>query len=202
MAEGHVRESEGGSAETGDESPDRQTTVLVVDDDSEIRESFTVYLEPSYQVRTGADLAEARRQLDDEVDIALIERQLPDGTGDEFLAEVRSRNLDCQVALVTSVDPDFGIVEIDCDDYLVKPVEESDLVETVERLEMINEYSEKQRRLSSLRVKRNVLEVEKSPEQLAENEEFQGLEREIDALETELDELESEFDDQLGYDEL
>jgi len=179
---------------------DGPTTVLVVDDEEVVRESFALYLEPlGYAVRSVDSGEAALAAVDDDVDIVLLDRRMPDKSGDEVLETIRAQNIDCQVALVTAVDPDFDIVTIDCDDYLVKPVDKSDLIETVERLELLDEYDETQRELSTLRVKRNVLEVEKHPAALEESAEFHRLEERIDALEAELDELESEFDDQLGY---
>jgi len=177
-------------------------TVLVVDDEAVVRESFTLYLESEgYAVRTASDGAEGLAAVDDDVDIVLLDRRMPDRSGDEVLADIRARNVDCQVALVTAVDPDFDILEIDCDDYLVKPVDREGLIDTVERLALLEEYDEARRDLSSLRVKRNVLEVEKHQTELDESAEFARLEADIADLEAELEDLESEFDDQLGYDE-
>ena len=194
----------GGGTASGREESDsgEETTVLVVDDESVVRESFSLYLEShGYAVRTAADGAETLSVVDDDVDIVLLDRRMPDRSGDEVLEEIRARNVDCRVALVTAVDPDFDIVAIDCDDYLVKPVDREDLVETVERLALLEEYDEAQRELSSLRVKRNVLKVEKHPEALDDSDEFQRLQAQIDELEADLDELAAEFDAQLGYED-
>ncbi|WP_123539014.1 response regulator [Halosimplex salinum] len=192
----------GGETETQGPTVDEVTTVLVVDDEEVVRESFALYLEPlGYAVRTVESGEAALAAVDDDVDVVLLDRRMPDRSGDEVLAEIRARNVDCQVALVTAVDPDFDIVTIDCDDYLVKPVDRDDLVETVERLELLEEYDETQRELSTLRVKRNVLEVEKHPSALEDSVEFRRLQNRIAELESELDELEAEFDDQLGYED-
>lgn len=194
MAEGRGTESE--REATGGE----QATVLVVDDEEAVRESFSVYLSSEgYEVRTAETGADALAAAGESVDVVLLDRRLPDRDGESVLAELRARNVDCQIALVTAVQPDFGMVQIDCDDYLVKPVDREDLLATVERLVLLDEYSDAQRELSNLRVKRNVLEVEKHPDALAESEEFRKLQSRIADLEAELDDLEDEFDDQLGY---
>mgnify|MGYP000229967386 CR=1 FL=1 len=179
---------------------DAETTVLVVDDESIVRESFSLYLEPhGYDVHTAASGAEALRTVDEDTDVVLLDRRMSDRPGDEVLEEIRDRGLGCSIALVTAVDPDFDIVEMDCDDYLVKPVDRTDLVETVERLVLLDDYDEARQELSSLRVKRNVLEVEKHPAALEDSEEFHRLEDRIANLEAQLDELEAEFDRKLGY---
>ena len=176
------------------------TTVLVVDDEAAIREMYSQYLDAAgYAVRTAADGEAGLAAVDDDVDIVLLDRRMPDRSGEAVLEEIRARNVDCQVALVTGVEPDFDLVEMNCDDYLVKPVDRGALLETVERLALLEEYNEAQRHLSSLRVKRNVLEVEKSPDDLQRSEEYEHLEDRIRELERELDDLESEFDGQVGY---
>lgn len=189
--------------ETDDSDPiDRSgpTTVLVVDDEAVVRDSFSLSLEShGFAVQTAASGEAALDAVDEDVDIVLLDRRMPVQSGDEVLAEIRSRNIDCQIALVTAVDPDFDIVQIDCDDYLVKPVENDELVETVERLALLDQYDEARRELSSLRVKRNVLEVEKRPSALEDSDEFTDLEARIAELEAELDDLEAAFDDRLGY---
>jgi DNA-binding response OmpR family regulator len=198
----YVRPMQRGETNSPDGSSDDRTTILVVDDEEVVRESFALYLEPvGYAVRTVDSGEAALAAVDDDVDVVLLDRRMPDRSGDEVLEEIRARNVDCQIALVTAVDPDFDIVTIDCDDYLVKPVDRDDLVETVERLELLDEYDEAQRELSTLRVKRNVLEVEKHPSALEDSVEFRRLQNRIGELEAELDELESEFDEQLGYED-
>ncbi|WP_436930548.1 response regulator [Halosimplex halobium] len=192
----------GGGTKPRDGFADDRTTILVVDDEEVVRESFALYLEPlGYAVRTVDSGEAALAAVDDDVDVVLLDRRMPDRSGDEVLEEIRARNIDCQIALVTAVDPDFDIVTIDCDDYLVKPVDRDDLVETVERLELLDEYDEARRELSTLRVKRNVLEVEKHPSALEDSAEFRRLQNRIDELEAELDEIESEFDERLGYED-
>lgn len=181
---------------------DGPTTVLVADDEEVVRKSFAMYLESAgYDVDTVANGDAALEAVDEDVDILLLDRRMPDRSGDEVLAEIRARNVHCKVALVTAVDPDFDIVTIDCDDYLVKPVNREGLVDTVERLELLDEYDEAQRELSSLRVKRNVLEVEKPPSKLEDNVAFRRLQDEIVELESELDDLEATFDERLGYED-
>jgi DNA-binding response OmpR family regulator len=191
-----------GFASLGEAGDRSETTVLVVDDESVIRRSFSLYLESwGYSVLTADSGEEALALVDDDVDVVMLDRRMPDTSGDQVLAEIRTRGVDCRIALVTAVDPDFDVVQVDCDDYLVKPVDKAELRDTVERLVLLEEYSDAQRELSSLRVKRNVLEVEKHPDALAESEEFAALEERIRELETELDEMEAAFDRHLGYEE-
>jgi len=194
----------GGSAsETSERSEDDgPATILVVDDEDVVRKSFAMYLESEgYRVHTVDSGDAALEAVDDDVNVVLLDRRMPDRSGDEVLEAIRARNVDCKVALVTAVDPDFDIVTIDCDDYLVKPVDCEALIDTVERLELLDEYDETRRELSTLRVKRNVLEVEKHSSELDDTAAFRRLQNEIAELESELDDLEETFDERLGYED-
>jgi DNA-binding NarL/FixJ family response regulator len=65
--------------------------VLLVDDNAEFRQAFVRLLElqPDLEVvATAGSLAEARRKLRG-VDVALIDRGLPDGDGLELIADLR-----------------------------------------------------------------------------------------------------------------
>jgi DNA-binding response OmpR family regulator len=101
--------------------------------------------------------------------------------------------------MVTAVDPDFDVIEMGFDDYLTKPVRPDDLRSTVDRLLALDAYEEKYQELSSKIVKRNILQVEKSETELAQNDRFAQLQARIEQLERELEEMQSEaeFDERL-----
>jgi DNA-binding response OmpR family regulator len=80
------------------------------------------------------------------------------------------------------------------DDYVVKPVGKDELVETVQHLLALDEYDETAQELSSLKVRLNVLEVEKHEAELAESEEFTRLKQRIENLESELEDMEEELE--------
>ncbi len=77
------------------------------------------------------------------------------------------------------------------DDYLVKPVEEAELLETVNRLLDIGDLDEKNQELSSKKITRNVLQIEKNPRELADHDQFHHLEARIEQLEAEIAAMES-----------
>jgi hypothetical protein len=64
---------------------------------------------------------------------------------------------------------------------------------------LLEEYSEARRRLSPLRVKRTVLQVEKHRSELADSAEYATLQDRTAELEADIDELEVAFDRKLGY---
>ncbi|WP_323190901.1 response regulator [Halostella sp. PRR32] len=165
-------------------------TVLVVEDNDSLASLYASYLDDEYAVRTASDEAEARELMGPEVDIVLLDRKLPNTSGEEVLYWMQNRNYHAHVAMVTAVDPDFDIVELPVDDYVVKPVTSEELIRTVERFRTRGEYDERQRELSAKLVRRNVLTVEKTAAELENSEEFQRLEARIDALREEVASLE------------
>jgi len=166
---------------------DELPLVLVVEDERDLSELYQMWLKESYRVRTAADGRAALDSLDEEVDIVLLDRRMPDISGDEVLERIRERNLDCRVAMVTAVEPDTDIVDMPFDDYLVKPVSESDLIEMVENLRIRDEYDDGIRELFSLASKKALLETEKDPSTLENDENYQQLVSDLNTLREDLD---------------
>ncbi|WP_096393254.1 HalX domain-containing protein [Halorubrum trapanicum] len=165
--------------------------VLVVEDEPDLADLYAAWLGDEYRVRTAYGGREALDQLDeadDEVDAILLDRRMPGLSGDEVLTAVRDRGIDCRVAMVTAVEPDFDILEMGFDDYLVKPVTSETLRETVEGLLRRGEYDSEVQELFSLTSKKAMLESEKSASDLADNEEYQRLTERIEELRERADE--------------
>ncbi|PSQ29078.1 HoxA transcriptional regulator [Halobacteriales archaeon QS_9_68_17] len=171
------------------------TAVLVVEDEVNLADLYTSFLSDEHDVRTAYDGDEALEMMGPEVDVVLLDRKLPDVSGDEVLARIRGRNYDAYVAMVTAVDPDFDIVDVPVDDYLCKPVTKGDLLGTVETLYTRHTYDDLQRELSAKLVRRNVLAVEKTAAELEASEEFQRLEARIAELRDEVEHLSRSLDD-------
>jgi len=171
-------------------------TVLVVDDETEITALYGEWLSDSYDVRRAYNGEEALEKVDETVDVVLLDRRMPDLSGDEVLTEIRDRGLDCRVALVTAVDPDFDILELGFDDYLVKPVSRDDLHETVERLLRRASYDEDVQQYFSLASRKATLEAEKPASELEKSEEYAELTAELDDLNDALADTFADLDDE------
>jgi len=174
---------------TGDETP----TVLIVEDEQHLADLYTDYLADRYDVETAYSGEEGLAMLSDTIDVVLLDRRMPVISGNEVLAEIEERGHDCPVAMVTAVNPDFDIIEMGVDDYLVKPVTRDDLREVVERLLKIADYNEQLQELTARKLKRNVLQVEKTETELAESSRYRELQSEIGALEERVDTLATEL---------
>ena len=169
--------------------------ILVVEDEPDLADLYAAWLGGDYRVRTAYGGREALDALDDEIDAMLLDRRMPGLSGDEVLDEVRDRGIDCRVAMVTAVEPDFDIIKMGFDDYLVKPVSKESLRETVVSLLERNQYEEGAQELYSVASKKAVLEAEKRQAELEENEEYQRLKERYDDLKEELDTTVSGFTD-------
>jgi DNA-binding response OmpR family regulator len=170
-------------------------TVLVVDDEPDVADAYAAQLQSDFIVSTAYSGKEALSQLDASVDVVLLDRRMPGISGDEVLEKVRKRDLNCRVAMVTAVDPDFDIIDMPFDDYVIKPVSRDDLFETIDRLLTSSEYEETLRQYYALAAKHATLLSNKPESELAESEEFQSLTEDMNALQDELEETVSGFSD-------
>jgi DNA-binding response OmpR family regulator len=170
-----------------------EATVLVVDDERDIADLYSAWLEESYTVRTAYGASEALDHADEDVDVVLLDRQMPEMTGDEVLDRVRERGLDCRVVMVTAVDPDFDIVDMPFDDYLTKPVMLEELRDAVERMRTREDYDEQMQDFFALSAKKATLEAQKDPVELRNNEEYERLDERVDELRQEADDTVAEL---------
>ncbi|ELZ25486.1 HoxA-like transcriptional regulator [Halosimplex carlsbadense 2-9-1] len=167
---------------TGSETP----VVLIVEDEPDVAETYNLWLADDYEVRMAGSGDEGLAELDDEVDVVLLDRMMPGLSGDEVLARIRERELDCRVAMVTAVEPDFDILEMGFDAYLCKPIRSQQLHETVENLLERSAYDDMLQEYYSLVEKQATLEATKSSAELADNGEYLELRERVDELEEDL----------------
>jgi len=188
-------------------------TILVVEDDTSVTKLYVQFLEPDYTVLTAetakegidvlrestaraepaaAQTVESEPQTGTEspseadIDAVLLDRRLPDAPGEEVLDFIEEHELDCRVAMVTGVEPDFDIIDMGFDLYIVKPVTRSELLEAVETLFVRSEYGGLLREAASLASKRALLESEKSDDALSASDEYSLLLERMSELDDEL----------------
>lgn len=108
-------------------------TVLVADDDDDLLEMYDVWLsEEEWTIRTATDGDEALAVLDETVDVAVLDRRMPNTPGDEVARRIRSSATECKIVIVSACQRDDGIDERLYDTYLTKPVQMSTFVGEVE----------------------------------------------------------------------
>lgn len=133
-------------------------TVLVVEDQEKIAEAYTRALATDYQVRTAMGGREALETLDEGVDVVLLDRRMPEMSGDEVLETIRERDLPVRVAMVTAVKPDTDIVGMPFDEYVTKPAGTEDLHEVTDVLLRRSRYDGDYEEFFRLAVKKTTLE--------------------------------------------
>ncbi|QZA89248.1 HalX domain-containing protein [Salinarchaeum sp. IM2453] len=161
--------------------------ILVVDDESRLADLFAAWLQQDYTVETAYDGENALEKMSEEIDLVLLDRRMPGLSGDEVLEKIREKKYDARVVMVTAVDPDFDIIEMGFDDYLVKPVSKDELLDLVDRIQTRSEYQKEVQEYYSLASKKSLLQTEKSEQELEKNEEYQELVERVDELREKLD---------------
>lgn len=114
-----------------------QNKILIVDDDSSIRFALTEALRSwNYESVAAQNLAEARRLfIEVEPKIVLLDIDLPDGSGLDFLSEIKSEQPDTIVVMITgNVDVKNTVAALrgGAHDFIGKPVRLGELQVTLQ----------------------------------------------------------------------
>ncbi len=112
--------------------------ILVVDDEVDIRESLEVLLDmEGYTVQTAENATEGLKRLESSVyDLVLLDLMMPDRSGLEVLDEIRKRDIETPVFLITA----YGSIEVavealksGANDYFSKPWDNEKLLIEIDR---------------------------------------------------------------------
>ena len=164
----------------------QSATVLIVEDEQSLADLYAQFLETAYNVRTAYDGEEALASMSDEVDVVLLDRRMPSLSGREVLEAIRETGYDCRVAMVTAITPDVDIIEMGFDDYLTKPVEREDLLETVGSLLELVAYDDLMQEYYQLTSKKVALETVSAGVEFSEREEYTEMVERLDVIEGDL----------------
>ncbi|WP_049890632.1 response regulator [Halogeometricum borinquense] len=164
-----------------------QSKVLVVDDERAIADLYATWLATDYTVEIAYNGSSALEVLDETVSVVILDRRMPNTSGDEVLDEIRARGFDCHVAMITAVDPDYDILEMGFDTYLKKPVKEEDIKAVVENLLRRSRYAESLTALFRKLSKREALKAQKPVAELKRQSQYQQLIDEIAELRAQSD---------------
>ncbi|MFB6301385.1 MAG: response regulator [Haloferacaceae archaeon] len=150
-------------------------TVLVVDDSSDLVDLYASWLRGEYDVLTATGGEEALATVSGAVDVVLLDRRMPDLSGEDVLEEIRARGHDCRVAVVTAVEPDVDVVGMGFDDYLIKPVSKAELRRTVRQLCAVHDYDDLLQEYFALASKTATLEANVGAAELDGNADYERL---------------------------
>ena len=97
--------------------------ILIIVDNLDIARQIKTYLEKNnYQVALAKDYYEALYKMNVDIDVALLDINLPDKDGEDLIEKLKEKDIRVIVTTVKS-DEDFIIKALDqgADDYLTKP---------------------------------------------------------------------------------
>src|SRR5450432_3365789 len=106
----------------------RMSTVLVIDDDAQMRGVLTLYLKRlGYTIVEAATIAEGRAlQAKEDPDLTLVDYQLPDGTAFDLLDSTRERDSGEAIIVLTglgTIDLAVRAIKAGAEQFLTKPVD-------------------------------------------------------------------------------
>lgn len=157
-------------------------TVLIVDDEPEIVELYEFWLGSEYDVETATSGDEALSLIDDAVGVVLLDRNMPERSGDDVLEEIRRLELPCRVSMVTAIEPSFDVIGMPFDDYLVKPIFRKELTETVDNLLTLNGYEDTIQEYFALVSKMATLKSSLPTASLESNDEYVRLKERVRSI--------------------
>lgn len=96
--------------------------ILIVEDDKSLNDGISLSLN-TCRCKQAYSISEARRLLDNSIDLILLDINLPDGSGLDFCREIRNTSK-VPIIFLTANDMEIDIVaglESGADDYITKP---------------------------------------------------------------------------------
>jgi DNA-binding NtrC family response regulator len=119
--------------------PETKGKVLVVDDEAEIRESLEMLLSlEGYAVDQAPNATEGLRMMETrDYDLVLLDLMMPDRSGMDVLREVRERDRETPIFMITaygSVEAAVSALKLGANDYFSKPWDNEKLLIEIERM--------------------------------------------------------------------
>ncbi len=105
--------------------------ILLVEDDKNISDAITYYLDDYYKLDIAHNKKEALEKIKNYYDLAILDISLPDGTSFEFC-----ENFKCPIIFLTAHDDEETTVQglLVADDYITKPFKNKELHLRIEKI--------------------------------------------------------------------
>jgi CheY-like chemotaxis protein len=108
------------------------TTLLFVDDDSELLDLYARMYSSEYTVLTASGGRDALDKFGEHIDFVFVDREMPTMTGNELIQTLRERGYQTPIVVISGVDPEGDPIP-GCEAYLRKPVTKEDVQTTITR---------------------------------------------------------------------
>lgn len=159
-------------------------TVLVAEEDRRLTEMYSGWLENRYSVTRAHDSDAIDEALDGDTDAVLFGRQISgvDPASIPAVAAPETRTI-----LLVDDRPDLDLLDVDCDDVLLKPLVRDRAIAAIERQLSRTGEAAALREYRALRAKRDVIERSYATEELSDLDAYGDLCSRIEALAERLD---------------
>lgn len=155
-------------------------TILLADRDRRITEMCGQWLSDRYAVVRAHDDEELAAQFSEDVDVFLLDIDLPGIDAHDFVSTLDGWP---RTVLVVGDRPNPDVLSVECDDILRKPFVRSTVLDVVaEQLDRVDE-SRRERERASLVARRSLFESIYSLDQLESSDTYRDLIARLDALE-------------------
>ncbi len=113
----------------------QKRSILVVDDESSVREAIRMILKPKYEVYTAADGQEAIQCIQKEkIDIVTLDLKMPGLSGIDVLKKIKQHNMDIEVVVISGYGTPQNLQEATrqgAGDFITKPFHAPDLINSI-----------------------------------------------------------------------
>lgn len=141
-------------------SPEPKPTVLIVDDEEDVRENIRLVLRRDYEILTAGDGEKACEVLlhHPEVDVIFLDIHMPRMTGDVALGKLKAINPKVEIVMLTAfreTDTAIKTLKEGACDYLNKPADKQDIRAKIQKA--LNLKKSKSQNLFELRYERRLV---------------------------------------------
>lgn len=168
--------------------------ILIAEDETRLRQLYASWLEnDGFDVHEAANGEQALNKWNDEIDVVILDRQMPDIDGDEVLEKARQKGHHAPVLMLTGVPAEVDVIGMEFDEYLTKPVSDDKLIEAVDRLLTISIIRERVREFVRVGVTIEELQRENTRSELQAHGDYQKLKQRFNQLQQEVQNVKDEF---------
>lgn len=119
-----------------DPSGSRSYTVLIAEDDDAFRELVTEWsdVDDTWHVREALDGDEVLELVDEDVDVLVLDRRLPELSGAEVIDRLEDTPFDGAILVVSAYEADMQLGEADVAGYVTKPISRETYVQALKQI--------------------------------------------------------------------
>lgn len=167
----------------------KTVSVLIVEDNRDLLELYSGWVSQYYSVEaanTGKAAINVILGDEKDFDIVLLDRNLPDIPGSDVLEVIHRHGRNCRVALITGVEPETDILDMDFDAYVEKPISQDQVYDVIEKLYQRTRFTSNLSKYYALAEKLATLKMYHTEEELKEEQGYENLLEQMDELEAEM----------------